>query len=150
MTSWSFQRYTVGTARTPGGWEMETKPGRFPPRAIFFYPDPAPFNDLLEGIRQYAGWELAPSPESADWCILYRDATWVVLPDDDPYAASAASWINGRCRDISKRTVQRVFAEVFGYPLAIDPLTHQGLCVRKPNLNAINVNGVKEVLVVVG
>ena len=74
---------------------------------------------------------LASSPETADWCVLYRDATWVMLPEDDPYAASAPTWINGRCRDISKRTVQRVFAEVFGYPLAIDPLDPPGgLCAQ--------------------
>jgi hypothetical protein len=82
--------------------------------------------------------------------VLYRDATWVTLPEDDPYAAIAPTWINGRCRDISKRTVQRVFAEVFGYPLAVDPLTYEGVCVRKPNRNAVSVNDVKDMLVMVG
>ena len=129
---------------------MDPNTGPSPQRSLFFYPDQPPFNDLLEGIRQYAGWERAASPETADWCVLYRDATWVTLPEDDRYADLAASWINGRCWDISKRTVQRVFKEVFGYPLAVDPLTHQGVCVRKSNLNAVNVNDVKDMLVVVG
>jgi hypothetical protein len=116
---------------------MDTRTGSSAQRSLFFYPDQPSYNDLLEGVRQYAGWERASSPETADWCVLYRDATWVALPEDDPYAGVAPSWINGRCRDISKRTVQRVFADVFGYPLAIDPLTHQGLCVRKSNVNAV-------------
>ena len=33
--------------------------------------------------------------------------------------------------DVSKRNVERVFAEVFGYALAVDPTTHAGPCVAK-------------------
>jgi hypothetical protein len=82
-------------------------------------------------------WDLADGPERADWCVLFRDATWVTLPEDDPYAESSRTWINGQCRDIAKRTVERVFERVFGYPLAIDPLTYHGPCFRKSNLNAV-------------
>jgi hypothetical protein len=129
---------------------MKSRTSRSLKRSLCFYPDQPPFKDLLEGIRQYAGWDLAPNPESADWCVLYRDTTWVNLPDDDPYAGIAPTWINGCCRDISKRTVQRVFANVFGYPLAVDPLTHEGVCVRKSNFNAVNIDDVKDMLVLVG
>jgi hypothetical protein len=59
----------------------------------------------------------------------------VTLAADDPLAEDSTTWINGRCRDISKRTVERIFAAVFGYPLAIDPLTHQGSIVRKSDRN---------------
>ena len=101
---------------------------------------------LAGRLRQFAGWNLASSPETADWCVLFdAHATWVTLADDDPFAEIAPTWINGRCRDISKRTVERVFETVFGYPLAIDPLTHQGRCLRKSNQNCVKVNGVKDV-----
>lgn len=43
--------------------------------------------------------------------------------------------LNGTCNDISKRHVGAVFAEVFGYPLETDPLTHSGPMVEKSNLN---------------
>jgi hypothetical protein len=33
--------------------------------------------------------------------------------------------------------VERVFALTFGYPLAIDPLTYEGVCVRKSNRNYV-------------
>ena len=46
--------------------------------------------------------------------------------------------INYRCRDISKRHVAEVFADVFGYPLQVDPQEHQGLMVRKSNVNALH------------
>src|SRR5262245_42924108 len=105
--------------------------------AIFCHPSHPPATHVLEHLRRHAGWELASSPETADWCVLYQDETWVSLPVDDPYAGIAPTWINGRCRDISKRTVERVFAAVFGYPLALDPLTHQGMCLRKSNRNYV-------------
>ncbi len=106
-------------------------------RSIFFHPGQPPPTHVLEHVRQHAGWDLARSPETADWCVLYQDATWVTLPDDDPFAGIALTWINGRCRDISKQKVEQVFDAVFGYPLAIDPLTHQGVCLRKSNKNYV-------------
>jgi hypothetical protein len=82
---------------------------------------PARSSHLLEQLREFAGWDLADRPESADWRVLYQGATWVTLADDDPFAGIAPTWINGRCRDISKRTVEQVLAETFGYPLAVAP-----------------------------
>jgi hypothetical protein len=111
--------------------------GRIPRRSIFFHPTRPPPTHVLEHVRQHAGWDVASSAETADWCVLYQDATWVTLPDDDPYAEVAPTWINGRCRDISKRKVEQVFADVFGYPLAVDPLTYQGICLRKSNRNYV-------------
>ena len=58
-----------------------------PVRSIFFHPQRPSSGHLLEQLRQFAGWELASGPDSADWCVLYQDATWVTLPDDDPFAA---------------------------------------------------------------
>jgi hypothetical protein len=89
--------------------------------AIFYHPNRPRSSHLLEQLREFAGWDLADRPESADWRVLYQDATWVTLADDDPFAGIAPTWINGRCRDISKRTVEQVLAETFGYPLAVAP-----------------------------
>src|SRR5262245_15292476 len=105
--------------------------------SVFFHPCRPNTLQMLEYVRQIAGWDLASGPETADWCVLHQDETWVTLPDGDPWAALSTTWINGRCRDISKRTVEGVFEAVFGYPLAIDPLTHQGLCLRKSNKNYV-------------
>jgi hypothetical protein len=43
--------------------------------------------------------------------------------------------INGRCVDIRKSHVAKVFEQVFGYPLAIDPMTYHGMIVKKPETN---------------
>ena len=40
------------------------------------------------------------------------------LEATDPYAEASWTWINGRCRDNSKRRVQEIFAQIFGYPSA--------------------------------
>ena len=45
-------------------------------------------------------------------------------------------FINHQCNDISKKTVQTVFEDVFGYPLAVDPVTYHGTCVMKSNTNS--------------
>lgn len=52
-------------------------------------------------------------------------------------AYPAGAW-NARCRDISKATVQRLFGEVFGYPLSVDPRTHCGPMVEKSDINALH------------
>ena len=43
--------------------------------------------------------------------------------------------INADCLDISKDNIQRHFARVFGYSLAVDPKSFDGLCVEKSNVN---------------
>jgi hypothetical protein len=45
-------------------------------------------------------------------------------------------FVNIGCRDISKKTVGALNFEVFGYPLDLDPVNHEGLAVRKSNDNA--------------
>ncbi|MFO1067741.1 MAG: hypothetical protein U1E14_04375 [Geminicoccaceae bacterium] len=44
--------------------------------------------------------------------------------------------LNRRLRDTSKSQVGRIFAETFGYALAVDPTTHAGDCVAKSDGNA--------------
>jgi len=46
--------------------------------------------------------------------------------------------LNAQCLDISKQRVDEVFETVFGYPLAVDPTTYNGPCVRKSNKNAVH------------
>ncbi len=52
--------------------------------------------------------------------------------------------INYHCRDISKRFIDDVHQEIFGYRTMIDPLRFRGLCVRKSNLNALHDGQVVE------
>ncbi len=44
---------------------------------------------------------------------------------------------NQDCLDISKKKVDRVFEEVFGYGITVDPLTYNGRCIQKCDENAL-------------
>ena len=50
-----------------------------------------------------------------------------------------AGYLNGRCTDISKRHVDRVLGDVFGFSTAIDPTTFRGQAVMKPDENCSGV-----------
>ena len=44
--------------------------------------------------------------------------------------------LNLHCKDISKQKLDEVHQTVFGYRLAVNPLRHDGVCVKKSNDNA--------------
>jgi hypothetical protein len=46
--------------------------------------------------------------------------------------------INHACDDISKEHVEKIFQHTFGYDTFIDPLTFQGIAVKKNNINAMH------------
>ena len=54
-------------------------------------------------------------------------------PPPSPPAGWLRGALNGGSREPDKRTVERVFGETFGYPLAVDPTAHRGPCVAKSN-----------------
>jgi hypothetical protein len=77
------------------------------------------------------GLRITPARNTTgDVCMYWEDSTVCAPP------AETQGILNARCTDISKDVVERRFAEVFGYPLAIDPVTHTGPYVRKSRLNA--------------
>lgn len=56
--------------------------------------------------------------------------------DKTETAPCAGRILNGSCIDISKTRIEEAFAKVFGYSLAIDPLTYHGKAVCKGEENA--------------
>jgi len=106
-------------------------------RRVFFYPHQAVGLHYWGELVSRLGWKRVDAPAEADWCMLNHVATKVELRADDPYAAASWGWLNGRCRDISKQTVERVFGAAFGYALAIDPTTYRGQVFRKNDRNAV-------------
>lgn len=102
--------------------------GRGP--AIWFTPDrPGPWY-MVSAAATRAGLRIASAPEHADVSFFFEDAT--------TSAARAPGHLRGfnfGCTDISKSRVAEVFAEVFGYPLAIDPRSFVGVGVEKGEVN---------------
>jgi hypothetical protein len=78
----------------------------------------------LLGLRIVSEWQ--PSPEIA---VYWEDTTVSDSADDIP------GLINAGCTDIGKDVVEQRFAEVFGYPLAVDIAMHIGPYVQKSRQN---------------
>ena len=103
---------------------------RTPRRSIWFTPDvPHPrYMVRLAALR--AGIGVARTPAEATATFFFEDATRSIPP-----APGSAKAFNFGCGDISKSRVARVFAQVFGYPLAVDPVTWTGPAVEKDEAN---------------
>jgi len=92
------------------------------PLSIAFEPRPPRPWYLLWGCLRQAGIRAVNSPKTAvDLTIHFSDITKV----DGPPPTGRT--LNGNCTDISKSRVAEVFLDVFGYNLAIDPRTADGV-----------------------
>lgn len=100
---------------------------------IWFTPDtPRPWY-LLRGAAVWAGIDIARSPGTANIVAYFDDATV-----GSSAAFAGISHLNFACVDIRKSHVAHIFADVFGYPLSVDPLTTQGELVEKPEKNGVH------------
>lgn len=104
-----------------------------PGPAVWFAPDkPRPWY-LIWAAAAWNGVRIARSPDEATASFYFEDAT-----DAPPPRAWHSRAFNYGCGDISKGRVARVFEEVFGYPLALDPSQGSGPCVEKGEANGVH------------
>ena len=71
----------------------------------------------------------------ADIKIKGRSYSVACAPGQEARLIALSRQLDARIEDISKTHVSRVFESVFGYSLAIDPLTYEGPAVCKSELN---------------
>jgi hypothetical protein len=116
--------YAVVRARA---WALAMT-GRTGPRIWFTPHRPRPWY-LVWSALAWSGGRIAASPDEADAIFAFEDSTWASA------GSVAGPALNGGCRDVSKTTVARVFEEVFGYPLALDPTVWRGPAVQKSEVN---------------
>lgn len=103
------------------------------PRArICFYPRKPRSYYAIWPVCQLADVKIVDDPADADLHFFFEDREFRTAPLGAPTNRPA---FNIGCHDIRKSVVSRVFGEVFGYSLAIDPATHRGLAVEKSELN---------------
>jgi len=101
--------------------------------AVWFTPDvPRPWY-VIRAACLAVGVRTAASEDQATAAVFFDDATHC----DAPPPTSLPS-INWRCTDVSKGRVARVFEEVFGYRLAIDPTRAAGPIVEKSEKNGVH------------
>ena len=107
------------------------------PRArISFYPRKPRSFYAIWPVCHLAGLKIVDDPQDADLLFYFRDAPWEA--ESLPAPVSNRAILNGDCLDIRKSTVARAFEHVFGYPLAIDPTTHNGLALAKSEGNGVH------------
>jgi hypothetical protein len=95
------------------------------------------FYHIIWTIADCLGATITNDPSTKADVILHFEDTTIRANDpilDELHKSKHV--LNYNARDISKRRVENVFQEVFGYGMSIDPETHHGLCVRKSNDNA--------------
>lgn len=106
--------------------------GREPRARISFFPKKPRSYYVIWPVCQLADVKIVEDPEEADLHFYFEDREFLVGPRPAPTARPA---FNVGCYDIRKSVVARTFEEVFGYGLAIDPVSHRGLAVAKSELN---------------
>jgi len=116
------------------------KLGRFltakrPVASLAFHPQPSgPWYNAWLAARM-GGIKVVKDPQAADVVFVFDDKTESETGATlDPALKRKA--INDRIDDISKNHVAKIFEDIFGYGVEIDPLTHQGKAVQKSDINA--------------
>ncbi len=107
------------------------------PKWIVTRPDvPSPHSAFFKICHRLGYRITTDARRTGDLIIAWEDAT--VRRPDAALDALAASHrvLNYRCVDIGKQRMAEVFAEVFGYSLAVNPSEYHGLMLRKANANA--------------
>lgn len=106
--------------------------GRQPRARVSFFPRKPRSYYAIWPVCQLADVKIVDDPAEADFHFFFEDREFRTAP---PRAPSNKPAFNVGCHDIRKSVVSRVFGEVFGYSLSIDPKTHKGLAVEKSELN---------------
>ncbi len=105
------------------------------PITIGFYPArPKPWYKLWN-VTKFMGMKFSEDYHACDVLFYFEDVTVASL-NEDLVERSNKKAMNGYCTDISKRKVQAVFKDVFGYDLGVDPTTYEGKVVAKSDDNA--------------
>ena len=97
-----------------------------------FYPMRPEPNASISYVMDRLGARIGYDPSAKGLTFAWDTGTW--------FSRRAASLlspgaVNARCLDISKTTVDRIWSEVAGYSIAVDPLTTHGPIVIKPEEN---------------
>ena len=104
-------------------------------KTLVTYPDYPSKKTTIYKISKRLGWRVTNKPvKHADLVLFFHDQT--VKDGEDSYLQEQSRVINASCLDISKRKVDQIHREVFGYNTFIDPRTYKGLALEKSDDNA--------------
>ena len=113
--------------RAVKGRESRAKISFFPRKPHSYY--------AIWPVCQLADVKIVNNPAEADLHFYFEDREFLTAPRQAPSNKAA---FNIGCHDIRKSVVARVFEEVFGYSLAIDPRNYEGRAVEKSERNGMH------------
>lgn len=110
--------------------------GKRPPFVVT-YPDYPSKRASITAIAKKLNAVLTNRQIKADVVLCFDDQTTKV-PPPSTVLDLAPVVLNADCLDISKTHVETVHQKVFGYGMAIDPLTFEGTALEKSDTNAMH------------
>lgn len=135
VRAWHLARHVLHQGvRQVFNWPM--RPGPQPQQSgltLAFLPHPPRPWFLLWAVALMAGARFT-GPAAAQAVFYFEDQT-AACPPAGARVHDDQILVNFDCADVSKSRVARIFAEVFGYPLAIHPGQWTGPAVEKSELN---------------
>ena len=116
-----------------GAGKQKFAPG-VPRPTLAFFPEPAgPWYNIWLVI-QNTRLKIINSIQNADYIFIFDDSTSSNPIEELPQHVNA-TLINHRITDISKSNVSRIFKDVFGYDVHVDPVLFSGDAVEKSDEN---------------
>lgn len=108
-----------------------------PRKIILFFPERANRASVAYRLCALLGYVINTDPcRRFDAVVKWKDATLFDPAELGKISATHQRIINGASLDISKRAVNRIFAETFGYPLEVNPREFPGEILEKSDRNA--------------
>jgi hypothetical protein len=108
-----------------------------PQETILFFPERPPRSFVTYKLCALLGHAMTMNPKNGFTVAFKRKDTTIfdqTLLQEIPRIKS--NIVNAGSIDISKQAVAKAFADVFGYPLEVDPTQHHGRIVEKSDTNA--------------
>jgi len=102
--------------------------------SVSFYPMRLEPTAAIAHVLPRIGARIAPFAGEANLTVAWHTGTWLDKRHVERLPENA---LNRDCSDISKRTVDELWARAAGYSIAVDPETWRGPLVIKPLENAV-------------
>ncbi|MFN0031281.1 MAG: hypothetical protein ACKVOR_03880 [Flavobacteriales bacterium] len=105
---------------------------------IVAYPDFPSKKTTLFKIADQLGYRLTNKTVKHPEVVIYFEDITHGCSDDLRSTYPDTKMLNEHCTDISKKKVDAVHQQIFGYNTFIDPVTYQGVAVCKSDTNALH------------
>lgn len=106
--------------------------------SILTFPDYPSKRTTIQAIAYHLKFRLTNKPLAEPAVVLFFEDSTEKPSFDLPELKKYHKVLNHKCRDISKKKVDNVHQDVFGYCTIVDPTTHKGSAVEKSDENAMH------------